>query len=207
MPFDPALLNPSELKAQAPATYEVKFVTTKGDFTVRVTREWAPLGADRFYNLVQHGFYNDASLFRVVPGFVVQFGISAYPQVSKVWQSANIRDDRVAHSNKKGTITFATAGPNTRTTQVFINLGNNGMLDSQGFAPFGEVVEGMSVVESLYGGYADQPTGHQGEITSEGNPYLQRTFPKLDSIRTASIVSHSGSSATMHKPEAPKPQQ
>jgi peptidyl-prolyl cis-trans isomerase A (cyclophilin A) len=188
MSSDPALMNPAALNAQAPATYDVKVVTTQGDFTVHVTRAWSPLGADRFYNLVKHGFYDGQILFRVVPGFVVQFGISADPRISAVWQNANIKDDPKKHSNTKGTITFATSGPNSRTTQVFINLGNNGNLDNMGFTPFGEV-SGMDVVEHFYGGYADQPTGHQGEISSQGNAYLEKNFPKLDKIKSATIVS------------------
>jgi len=183
-----ALMNPASLTEQAPATYDVKVVTTQGDFTIHVTRAWSPLGADRFYNLVKHGFYNGQILFRVVPNFVVQFGLSGDPKLNSVWQTANIKDDSRKHSNTKGTITFATAGPDTRTTQVFINLGNNAGLDGQGFTPFGEV-SGMDVVEHLYGGYADQPTGHQGEISSQGNAYLQKNFPKLDSIKSATIVS------------------
>jgi peptidyl-prolyl cis-trans isomerase A (cyclophilin A) len=188
MSSDSALMTPSKLTEQAPANYDVKFVTTKGDFTVHVVRSLAPLGADRFYNLVKHGFYDDCTVFRVVPGFVIQFGISGTPKISSVWQNANIKDDVVNGSNKKGTITFAMAGPNTRTTQVFISLGNNAALDSQGFAPFGQVTQGMSVVESLYGGYADQPTGRQGEISTQGNAYLKQNFPKLDSIISATIV-------------------
>lgn len=183
-----ALLNPAALNAQAPATYDVKFVTTQGDFTVHVTRAWSPLGADRFYNLVKAGFYNGQILFRVVPNFVVQFGLSGDPKINAAWQNANIKDDAKKHSNTKGTITFATAGPNTRTTQVFINLANNANLDNMGFTPFGEV-SGMDVVEHFYGGYADQPTGHQGEISSQGNAYLEKNFPKLDKIKSATIVS------------------
>ena len=187
-PFNRALLNPANLKAKAPATYDVKLTTTKGDVVVRVTREWAPAGADRFYNLVKNRFYDDASFFRVANNFVVQFGLSAYPQVNDVWQQANIPDDRVRRPNAKGTLTFATAGPNTRTTQVFINLKDNGFLDSQGFAPFGEVVEGMSVVAQFYGGYGEDPTGKQGQIAAGGKAYLAKNYPKLDSIVKATIV-------------------
>jgi peptidyl-prolyl cis-trans isomerase A (cyclophilin A) len=185
------LHQPENAKEQAPAEYDVKFVTTKGDFTVRVTRAWAPLGADRFYNLVKHGFYADAHFFRVLPGFVVQFGLSADPQVSRVWRSANIKDDPVTQSNEPGTVTFATAGPHTRTTQVFINLGNNGQLDSMGFAPFGQVTEGMDVVKKLHGGYGEgAPQGRgpdQGTISSQGKAYLDKNFPNLDSIKSATI--------------------
>ena len=187
MTSDPALMTPSKLNEQAPAAYDAKFVTTKGDFTIHVTRSWAPMGADRFYNLVKHGYFNDCSLFRVVSGFVVQFGINGDPKIARAWTNANIKDDPVKGSNTKGMVTFAMAGPNTRTTQVFVNLGNNTSLDSQGFAPIGQVVKGMSVLESLYSGYADQPTSHQGEITMQGNAYLQQNFPKLDMIKTATI--------------------
>jgi peptidyl-prolyl cis-trans isomerase A (cyclophilin A) len=198
------LMTPSKLNEQAPPSYDVKFVTTKGDFTVHVTRSWAPMGADRFYNLVKHGYYDNCSLFRVVTGFVVQFGINGDPKVAGAWTTANIKDDAVKGSNTRGTITFAMAGPNTRTTQVFVNLGNNASLDSQRFAPFGQVTQGMSVVESLYAGYADQPTSHQGEITMQGNAYLQKAFPKLDTITSATIVggaTHHAASHAMDKPQ------
>jgi peptidyl-prolyl cis-trans isomerase A (cyclophilin A) len=184
-----SLLHPETLKAKAPDVYEVKFVTTQGDFVLQVTRAWAPLGADRFYNLVKYHFYDGASFFRVVPGFVVQFGLTGNPAVNKAWTDANIKDDPVTQSNLPGTITFAMAGPNTRTTQVFINFGNNARLDSSGFAPFGKVIEGMDAVSRLYGGYGDATTSHQGEITNEGKAYLDKNFPKLDSIKTATIIS------------------
>lgn len=207
---DPALLKPATLKAQAPAEYDVKFVTTKGDFVVHVTRAWAPNGADRFYNLVKHHFYDGATFFRYVDGFVVQFGLTGSPAVNKAWTDANIKDDPVKSSNKPGFITFAMAGPNTRTTQVFINLGDNSRLDGMGFAPFGEVTSGMDVVKTFYSGYADAPTSHQGEITNEGKAYLDKNFPKLDSIKTATIVAPAGAAATpAHKPAssgAAKPQ-
>lgn len=188
--FDKALLQPATLKEKAPDTYDVKFTTTKGDFVVRVTREWAPLGADRFYNLVKHGYYNEASLFRVVPGFVVQFGISAYPQVSQAWYGANLKDDPVKYRNTRGTITFATSGANSRTTQVFINLNDqNVQLDGMGFAPFGQVVEGMKIVEQFYSGYAEATTSRQGEIYQGGKAFLTKNFPKLDTIKTAVVIS------------------
>jgi peptidyl-prolyl cis-trans isomerase A (cyclophilin A) len=187
-----SLLQPATLEEQAPATYQVKFQTTKGDFVVQVTRAWAPLGADRFYNLVKNGFYTDASFFRVLPGFVVQFGISARPDVSASWKDATIPDDPVTQSNLLGTVTFATAGPNTRTTQVFINLADNSKLDGMGFAPFGKVVSGMDVVNNLYSGYGEgAPRGNgpdQGRITAEGKAYLDKDFPKLDSIKSAEFV-------------------
>lgn len=186
MTTDPALLHPATLNAKSLDSYQVKFTTTKGDFVVQVTRSWAPLGSDRFYNLVKHGFFTDAAFFRVVPGFIIQFGLSANPAVNRVWQNANIKDDPVTQSNRPGYITFATAGPNTRTTQLFINFGNNTFLDNQGFAPFGQVVSGMDVVQNLYSGYGERPD--QGAITSQGKAYLEKSFPNLDSIKSATIV-------------------
>lgn len=191
-PFDPALLQPATLRAKAPAEYEVKFVTTAGEFTMKVTRAWAPLGADRFYNLVRHHFYDGASFFRVLPGFMAQFGISAFPEVSKVWEHANIKDDPIVQSNHRGFVSFATAGPNTRTTQVFINYGNNEALDRSGFTAFAVVTDGMEVVDKLYNGYGEgAPDGHgpdQGLVSSRGRTYLEKSFPKLDSIRSATLV-------------------
>jgi peptidyl-prolyl cis-trans isomerase A (cyclophilin A) len=193
MPASSPLLNPSALTAKAPDVYEVKFETTKGDFVIQVTRAWAPLGADRFYNLAANKFFDDASFFRVLSGFVVQFGLHADPQVSNVWRSASLKDDPVTQSNRPGYITFATAGPNTRTTQVFVNLGNNAQLDSMGFAPFGLVTQGMDVVKQLYSGYGEgAPSGRgpdQGAVSSQGKPYLDKNYPKLDSIKTATIIS------------------
>ena len=187
-----SLLNPASLNQKAPASYKVRFTTTRGPFVVEVTRAWAPLGADRFYNLVKNGFYTDASFFRVLPNFVVQFGISAKPPVSKAWTRATIPDDPVTQSNKPGSLTFATAGPNTRTTQIFINLGDNAALDGQGFAPFGQVTEGMDVVGKLYSGYGEgAPQGNgpdQGRIEAEGKPYLDKEFPKLDTIKSAVVL-------------------
>ena len=148
-PYDRALLRPALLIAKAPATYQVKFTTTKGDFTLSVTRAWAPLGADRFYNLVRHHFYDGATFFRVLPGFMAQFGISAYPEVSKVWEHANIKDDPIVQSNHRGFVSFATAGPNTRTTQVFINYGNNEALDRSGFSAFAVVTNTFELARFL----------------------------------------------------------
>ncbi len=186
------LANPAALNAQAPAAYKVKFDTSKGPFVIEVHRDWAPLGADRFYNLVKNGFYNDARFFRVITGFMVQFGINADPRLAAVWREAAINDDPVAKSNTRGMITFATRGPNTRTTQVFINYGNNARLDTGGFAPFGQVVSGMDVVDALYSGYGEgAPRGagpEQSRLQSEGNAYLNKEFPKLDYIKTATIV-------------------
>jgi len=184
----PALLKPAALHAKAPATFNVAFTTTKGTFLVTVHRSWAPRGADRFYNLVKAGFYDGNEFFRVHKGFVVQFGISGDPQVSTAWQNATVPDDPVKTSNTVGTITYADAGPNTRTTQVFVNLGKNTFLDSEGFAPFGEVTSGMPVVEKLYAGYGEAPTSLQPQITSEGNAFLEKRFPKLDSVIRARVV-------------------
>jgi peptidyl-prolyl cis-trans isomerase A (cyclophilin A) len=201
---DPALLHPETLKAKAPAEFDAKFVTTKGDFVIHVTRAWSPLGADRFYNLVKHHFYDGASLFRVVSGFVVQFGLGPDPAVNKAWDSAKIGDDPVKSSNKAGAVTYAMAGPNTRTTQIFINLGNNSRLDTMGFAPFGEVTSGMDVIKQFYADYADQPTGHQDEITNKGKAYLDKNFPKLDSIKTATIVAAPAAADSAAAPAKPK---
>jgi len=158
---------------------------------VQVTRAWAPLGADRFYNLVKYHFFDGASFFRVLPGFVAQFGLSPKPEISRAWARANIKDDPVKQSNLKGYLTFATAGPNTRTTQLFINLADNQNLDGMGFAPFGKVSEGMKVVQSFYSGYGEgAPSGNgpsQGRITNEGKAYLDKSFPLLDSVKTAVI--------------------
>jgi peptidyl-prolyl cis-trans isomerase A (cyclophilin A) len=180
-----ALMNPALLKARAPESFKARFTTTKGDFVVEVHRDWSPLGADRFYNLVKNGFFNNAHFFRVVSGFVVQFGLSPSAAVNKVWKDATIQDDPVKQTNAKGALTFATAGPNTRTTQLFINLADNTRLDKMGFSPFGSVIEGMNVVEKLYAGYGEAP--NQGRIESEGKAYLDKSFPLLDSIKVARL--------------------
>ena len=170
----------------------MNFVTTAGNFTIKVTRAWAPNGADRFYNLVRHHFYDGATFFRVLPGFMAQFGLSAYPEVSKVWETANIKDDPIVQSNHRGFLSFATAGPNTRTTQAFINYGNNEALDKSGFSAFAVVSDGMEVVDKLYNGYGEgAPDGHgpdQGLIGSRGHLYLEKGFPKLDIIRSVTLV-------------------
>jgi peptidyl-prolyl cis-trans isomerase A (cyclophilin A) len=184
-----ALLKPATLTVKAPAAYTVEFTTTRGRFDVTVQRSWAPRGADRFYNLVRARFFDGVEFFRVVPGFVVQFGISGYPAVSTAWQLARIPDDQVKTSNVRGTITFADAGPNTRTTQVFMNLNDNTSLDSQGFAPFGKVTKGMNVVDKLYSGYGDGPTNTQQQIAAHGNAFLKKQFPNLDAVLTARLVS------------------
>jgi peptidyl-prolyl cis-trans isomerase A (cyclophilin A) len=185
------LSDPASLNEKAPAVFKAKFDTSKGVFVVEVHRDWAPNGADRFYNLVKNGFFNGARFFRVIPGFMVQFGINGDPNVAAAWRDANIKDDPVKQSNARGMITFATAGPDTRTTQVFINFGDNAGLDGQGFSPFGKVVEGMDVVDALYGGYGEgAPQGHgpnQGVVQRLGNAYLEKAFPKLDYINKAAI--------------------
>jgi peptidyl-prolyl cis-trans isomerase A (cyclophilin A) len=183
--------NPAALTEQAPATYKARFDTSKGVFVIDVRREWAPVGADRFYNLVKNGFYDENRFFRVISGFMVQFGINGNPQVSTPWRNAQIKDDPVKQSNKRGFITFATSGPNSRTTQVFINFGDNSRLDGLGFASFGQVSSGMNVVDQLYSDYGEgAPQGRgpsQGRIQGEGNAYLTRDFPNLDFVRKATI--------------------
>jgi peptidyl-prolyl cis-trans isomerase A (cyclophilin A) len=187
-----SLMVPGNFKEAAPETYNVKFDTSIGEFVVKVTRAWAPNGADRFYNLVKNGFYDEARFFRAVPNFMVQFGLHANPTITRVWQSARIPPDKVTQSNKKGFITFAMgATPDTRTTQVFINFRNNTNLDSMGFAPFGEVVSGIEVVDKIYTGYGEgSPRGSgppQARVAAEGNAYLTKSFPKMDFIKKATI--------------------
>ena len=183
----PNLLDPSTMKATAPATFLVQFETTKGPFTIKVTRAWAPNGADHFYNLVRAGFFTAAGFFRVIPGFMVQFGISARPEVSRVLANANIQDDPVKESNKRGMVTFAqTSARNSRSTQLFVNYGDNSRLDADRFAPFGEVTKGMDVVDKIYSGYGEQPD--QGAMTNQGKAYLDKNFPRLDRIVSATVV-------------------
>lgn len=183
--------DPAALSEKAPDTYKAKFDTSKGAFVVEVHRDWSPNGADRFYNLVKNGFYDDTRFFRVVPGFVVQFGINGDPKISAPWRQAGIKDDPVKESNKRGAVSFATSGPDSRTTQVFVNLKDNSPLDSYGFSPIGSVVSGMNVVDKLYAGYgegAPRGTGpDQGRIETEGNGYLVKSFPKLDYVKKATI--------------------
>jgi len=186
-------LDPAKLTAKAPEVFKARFETTKGPFVIEVHRAWAPHGADRFYNLVANGYYDDTRFFRVIDGFMAQFGINGNPAVNAVWREANIADDPVKQSNTRGMVSFATRGPNTRTTQLFINYSNgNAQLDGMGFAPFGKVVEGMEVVDALYSGYGEgAPSGagpDQQRAQSEGNKYLAKEFPKLDVIKTARIV-------------------
>jgi peptidyl-prolyl cis-trans isomerase A (cyclophilin A) len=183
--------DPSSLNEKAPAVYKAKFDTSKGTFVIEVHRDWSPNGADRFYNLVKNDYYNDVRFFRVIDGFMVQFGISGNPDLSAVWREARIPDDKVKESNQRGYVSFATAGPGTRTTQVFINFGDNGGLDGLGFSPFGQVVSGMDVVDALYNGYGEgAPRGagpDQGRMQTEGNAYLMTDFPKLDYVKKATI--------------------
>src|SRR6266849_2783388 len=169
----------------APELFSVKLETSKGPIVIEVHRDWAPRGADRFYELVKDGYYNDARFFRVIPNFVAQFGLAATPAMTKKW-AKSIDDDPVAHTNVVGTVTFATAGRNSRDAQVFINLRSNQSLDSQGFAPFGKVSEGMPVVEKLYSKYGDAPV--QEALTRRGNSYLKSSFPRLDFIKSATIL-------------------
>lgn len=196
----PSLLRPASLTAKAPAEFKVAFSTTCGNFIVQVHRDWAPLGADRFYNLVRNGFFANASFFRVVPNFVAQFGLSANPAVSKAWRDAKIQDDPVKQTNKRGTLVFAMAGPNTRTTQFFINFKDNTRLDSMGFAPFGEVVEGMENVDKIYPGYGEAP--RQDLITEQGDAYLTKNFRELDKIKLAHVVRATPAHPVAHKPAA-----
>jgi peptidyl-prolyl cis-trans isomerase A (cyclophilin A) len=188
------LLNPKspEMNQQAPDVFKAKLETSKGDVVIEVHRDWSPLGADRFYNLVKNGFYDDTRFFRVLKGFMAQFGLNGDPQISSVWRSANIADDPVKQKNTRGMVSYAMAGPNTRTTQLFINYGDNSRLDAQGFSPFGKVIEGMNNVEALYADYGEgAPAGkgpHQGQIQAMGNTYLKESFPELDYIKKATIL-------------------
>ena len=198
MEIDKSMLSdPSKLTEQAPATFNVNFTTSKGDFTIKVTRAWSPNGADRFYNLVKNGFYDDIRFFRVIDGFMAQFGINGDPAIQSKWREATLQDDAPTgankQSNKRGFITYAKTGiPNSRSTQLFINFKDNAMLDPQGFTPFGQVVTGMEVVDKLYKAYGEgAPNGtgpNQMKIQTEGNTYLNKDFPKLDYIKTARIA-------------------
>lgn len=190
---NPALKDPSKATAKAPDTFKAKFETTAGNFTIEVTRDWSPLGADRFYNLVQIGYFEDIAIFRAIEGFMAQFGIHGDPAVSKIWKNAKLVDDpKGKASNAPGTISFATSGPNSRTTQMFINFKNNANLDGMGFTPFGKVVEGMDNVNKIFKGYGEgAPRGRgpsQGRIQSEGNAYMKKDFPKLTYIKSVTIA-------------------
>jgi peptidyl-prolyl cis-trans isomerase A (cyclophilin A) len=189
----PLLLDPSNAKDTAPAAFKAKFTTTKGDFVVEVHRDWAPNGADRFYNLVKLGYYEDTRFFRVVEGFMVQFGISGDPAVNAKWQASGIPDEPGKQSNKRGFVTYAQSGaPNSRTTQIFVSTVDNVRLDAMKFVPFAQVIQGMDVVDALYKGYGEgAPRGagpDQGQIQAQGNAYLDSQFPKLDGVKRAEIV-------------------
>ena len=190
-PIDPRLLDPSALHDQAPETFAVLLDTTVGDITIDVHRSWSPNGADRFYNLVRAGYYTDIAFFRVLEGFMAQCGIHGRAQVNAAWRNATIPDDPVVQHNTRGFVTFATGGPGTRTTQFFINYGDNSRLDATGFSPFGQVRD-MTAVDALEGRYGEgAPSGlgpEQGRLQSEGNAYLRADFPELDYIESARIV-------------------
>ena len=182
------LANPAALTAKAPDTFKARFDTTKGIFVIEVHRDWSPNGVDRFYNLVKNGYYNGVKFFRVVPGFVVQWGIHGDPSIATKWLKSTIPDDPVKESNKRGYVSFAKSGaPDSRSVQVFINFADNARLDGMGFAPFGKVTEGMDVVDKLFDGYADGLRDLQGRIAQDGNAFLEKTYPNLDTIRRASI--------------------
>jgi len=188
-----ALDKPATLNQKAPDVFRAKFATSKGDFVIEVHRDWAPNGADRFYNLVRAGYFNETRFFRVVSGFMVQIGIHGKPEINTAWNNQQIPDDPVVKSNLRGFVTFAkTNAPNSRTTQFFINFVNNANLDGMGFAPFGQVTSGMEVVDGLYAGYGEgAPRGqgpNQGRIQSEGNAYLMRDFPQLDFVKQATVL-------------------
>lgn len=189
---DSPLMRPAALAEEAPATFQAEFETSKGTFVIDVTREWAPLGADRFYTLVKNGYYDGVRFFRVIDGFIAQFGIHGNPMINAQWRAATLQDDPVVESNARGTVTFATSGPNSRTTQLFINFRDNANLDADGFSPFGRVVEGLDVAESFFSGYGEGPPRgsgpYQGQIHAEGNEYLEADFPDLDYVIAARIV-------------------
>jgi peptidyl-prolyl cis-trans isomerase A (cyclophilin A) len=181
------LMDPAKLVAKAPDTFKAKFETTKGTFVIEVHRDWSPNGADRIYNLVKNGYYDGVKFFRVLPGFVVQWGIHGDPSIANKWLKASIPDDPVKQSNKRGFVSYAMSGPNTRSVQLFINLGDNVKLDGMKFSPVGEVISGMDVVGQLYGEYGDGLRTLQGRIAEEGNAFLEKNYPNLDAIKKATI--------------------
>lgn len=191
--YNSMLLTPDSLSETAPDVFQARFETSKGDFVIEVHRSWSPNGADRFYNLVGNGYYDDVRFFRVIAGFMAQFGIHGDAAVSAAWRGRRITDDPVAQSNVRGFVSYAKLGAHSRTTQVFINFGDNSRLDGMGFPPFGRVTEGMDVVDALYSGYGEgAPSGtgpDQARIQLEGNAYLKENFPDLDFVRKATIVS------------------
>ena len=188
------LLNPELAfwKETAPTVFKARFQTTKGDFVIEAHRDWAPIGADRFYNLVRAGFFDDSRLYRIRAGFIAQFGLPGNPEITQIWKDLAMQDDPVKQSNKRGFIAYAMTGPDTRTTQLYISTIDNSRLDAQGFAPIGRVVEGMAVVDSLYSGYDEEAGGgmrggKQGKILQYGNAHLDKEFPKLDRLEKASV--------------------
>jgi peptidyl-prolyl cis-trans isomerase A (cyclophilin A) len=184
-----SLNNPAAFKEQAPAVFKASFDTSAGTFVVEVRRDWSPNGADRFYNLVKSGYFDGVKFFRVIPGFMVQFGMHGDPAVQAAWTNSKIADDPVKESNKRGYLTFAKPNaPNARSNQIFINFADNAGLDSQGFSPFGKVISGMDVVDKINAKYGATPGNDQGNIASGGNAYLDKTYPGLTSIKTATIV-------------------
>jgi len=181
------LMDPTKVTATAPEVFKAKFDTTKGVFVIEVQRDWSPAGADRFYALVKTAHYDGVKFLRVVPGFVVQWGIHGDPAIASTWLRSKIKDEPVKESNRRGYVTYAKGGPNTRSVQVFINLQDNSGLDAQFFSPFGKVVQGMDVVEKLNGEYGNTPSNLQGRIAEEGNAFLEKHYPNLDAIKTATI--------------------
>jgi peptidyl-prolyl cis-trans isomerase A (cyclophilin A) len=190
------LLQPRSFSETAPERYRVRLETTRGEVVIAVTRDWAPLAADRFYNLVRAGYYDGIAFHRVLPGFVAEFGIHGDPWVNAAWRQALMADEPVRQSNTRGRVTFSRNTPNSRTVQVFINLEDNRSLDGQGFSPFGEVEEGMAVVESLYADYGDGPPRgegvYQAMAIARGDAYLEEEFPLLDRIRRAEVLDPEG---------------
>lgn len=189
------LLDPEspEWTKEAPAEFIVQIETTKGNFELEIVRKNAPIGVDRFYNLVRLGYYNDARFHRVVPGFITQFGLAGNPEYSKIWMNQPIQDDPNQISNVRGTIAFAFTEPGTRTTQLYINMVDNSRLDAGGFAPLGKVLKGMDVVDAIYGGYGESSgggvrKGDQSKIVESGNTYLDKEFPLLDELIRATIL-------------------
>lgn len=187
---------PSRLDETAPATFRAHFETTAGEFVVEVHRDWSPNGADRFYNLVKNGYYDDTRIYRVVEGFMAQFGIHGNPTVQYQWRNAIIPDDPVVESNTRGRVSFAISGPNSRINELFINLVDNPSLDAQGFSPIGEVVEGMEAVDAFHAGYGDGPPRgegpYQAQARAQGNAYLDADFPDLTRIERAWVEGEEG---------------
>ena len=202
---NPAMLNPSLANKQAPDEFKVKFETTKGDFIVKVNRAWSPNGADRFYNLVDIGYFKDIVIFRAIDGFMFQFGIHGDPAVNAKWQDANIKDDPNAFvSNKAGYLSFANAGPNSRSNQIFINLGDNRNLDRMGFTPFAQVVDGVKVVLEINTQYGENAGDVQGNFQSQGNSYILKKYPKLDIIKSVTFVTDNNATPSPAQPGQPK---